>query len=158
MQIITWGYLCHVCQRPIQSGRPTVLFAADRPLMVGICHSTCGYGQHNYGHFQMCPPDYLTEDQISFLVPLYFSLLNLPGGLEPKGGLRVSLAFLLRDYPFSMVNLMASFKKCLEENKKWSAKWQYEGDLERDFLRILGDIDNRAREMPTGIEINFRKR
>jgi hypothetical protein len=106
----------------------------------------------------MCPPEYLSGHQISILVPFYFRLFNLPGGREAQGELRVCLAFLLRDYPYSMVNLMASFRKCVEENQKYSAKWQYEGDLERDFLRTLGEIENRARETPPGIEIDFRKR
>ena len=44
----------------------------------------------------------------------------------------------------------------LEEYKRWSHDWLYEGDLETDFLRVLGQIQQAAREMPVGVEIDFR--
>jgi hypothetical protein len=34
--------------------------------------------------------------------------------------------------------------------------WLYEGDLETDFIRVLGQIQQAAREMPVGVEIDFR--
>ena len=44
----------------------------------------------------------------------------------------------------------------LEEYKRWPRDWLYEGDLETDFLRVLGQIQQAAREMPVGVEIDFR--
>ena len=156
MQKITWKCLCHICKRPIQGGRPTILFATDKPMILGVCHSRCSYSQYIYGHFQMCPPKYLSEEQLSFLVQFYFRLYNLPGGQEPNGELRRCLADLLGEYPTSMANPMATFRKFLDEHKSFYHEWLYDGDLETDFLRILGHIQRSAREMPVGVEIDFR--
>ena len=104
----------------------------------------------------MCPPDYLSDEQISFLVHFYHRLYNLPGGQEPNRELRLLLAELLRNYPTSMVNPMASFRKFLDEHKRFHHQWLYNGDLETDFLHILGQIQGAAREMPVGVEIDFR--
>ena len=156
MQKITWKCLCSICQRPIHRGKPTILFATDRPIMIGICHSKCSYSRYSYGHFQMCPPDYLSDEQISFLVQFYYRFYKLPGGQEPNRELRICLTTLLRDYPTSMVNPMASFRTFLDEYKRWSREWLYESDLETDFLRTLGQIQEAARALPVGVEIDFR--
>ena len=156
MKKITWKCLCSICQRPIHRGKPTIFFATDRPMMLGICHSKCSYGRYNYGHFQMCPPDYLSDEQISFLVEFYHRLYSLPGGQDPNRELRWCLGFLLRDYPASLASPMASFRKFLDEHKHWSHEWLYDGDLETDFLRILGQIQRAARETTVGVEIDFR--
>ena len=158
MQRITWKCLCYRCQRSIQRGRPTILFATDSPVIIGISHSTCAYKQSRYGIFQMCPPDYLSDEQTSFLVQAYYRLYNLPGGQKPNRELRICLATLLQDYPTSMINPMVSFWRFLEEYKRWPRDWLYEGDLETDFLRVLGQIQQAAREMPVGVEIDFRAR
>ena len=104
----------------------------------------------------MCPPNCLSDEQISFLVQFYHRLYNLPGGQEPNRELRTCLAALLRDYPTSMVNPLASFRTWLDEYKHWSREWLYQGDLEMDFLRILGQIQRAARDMPVGMEMDFR--
>ena len=156
MQKIAWECLCCICQRPIHRGKPTILFATDRPMMLGICHSKCSYDRYSYGLFQMRPPDYLSGEQISFLVQFYHRLYNLPGGQEPNRELRWCLGILLQDYPASLANPMASLRKFLDEHKHWSHEWLYDGDLETDFLRILGQIQRAAREMPVGVEIDFR--
>lgn len=156
MQKITWKCLCSICQRPIQRGKPTLLFAIDRPMLLGICHSTCGYSRYKYGHFQMCPPNYLSDEQISFLVQFYYRLYTLPGGQEPNRELRWCLSNLLSDYPTSMVSPMASLLRLLDEHKRWHHEWLYNGDLEIDFLRLLGEIQKAARENPVGLEFDFR--
>jgi hypothetical protein len=104
----------------------------------------------------MCPPYYLSDEQISFLVPFFHRLYSLPGGQELNRELRGCLAFLLRDYPASLANPMISLRKFLDEYKHWSHEWLYNGDLEADFLRSLGEIQKTAREKPLGIEIDFR--
>ena len=80
-------------------GEPAILFATDSPIIMGISHSKCAYKQYRYGLFQMCPPDYLSDEQMSFLVQAYYRLYNLPGGQEPNRELRICLATLLQDYP-----------------------------------------------------------
>jgi hypothetical protein len=51
---------------------------------------------------------------------------------------------------------MVSYRKSLDEHKREHRSWLYEGDLEADFLRLLGQIQSAAREKPLGIEIDFR--
>lgn len=51
---------------------------------------------------------------------------------------------------------MASYRKFVDEHKPGAGEWLYKGDLEADFLRILGEIQKVAREKPLGIEIDFR--
>ena len=157
MQKMTWGYQCCICQRPIQRGKPTILFATDDlPMMVGICHSTCGSRRYSYGHFQMCPPDYLSDQQVSFLVQFFHKLYSLPGGTKPNRELRLSLITFLQDYPSSLVNPMASLRKFLDEYKHRSYQQKYGGDLETDFLRILGQIQRETGKKPVGVDIDFR--
>ena len=156
MQKITWKCLCYSCKRPIQRGKPTILFETDKSEILGICHSTCGYRWYKYGQLQMCPPYYLSDEQISFLVPFFHRLYSLPGGQEPNRELRWCLCVLLQDYPASLVNPMASYRKSLDEHKLELREWLYEGDLEGDFLRFLRDIQKAAREKPLRLEIDFR--
>ena len=110
MQKITWKYPCTICHRPIQRGNPTILFAIDGPEMVGICHSTCGYRWSRYGQFHMCPPYYLSDEHISFLVQFYPRLYSLPGWQEPNNELRRCLALLLSDYPASLINPLVPYQ------------------------------------------------
>jgi hypothetical protein len=156
MNKISWKYRCYVCQRPIQCGKPTILFATDKPMMLGIGHSTCSYRRNNYERFQMCPPHYLSSEQISFLVHFFHRLYALPGGQEPDRELRWCLGSLLRNYPASLSNAMESLRFFLDEHKRWSPEWLYNGDLETDYLRLLGQIQREAREMPVELEIDFR--
>jgi len=104
----------------------------------------------------MCPPDYFSDEQVSFLVQFFYRLYSLPGGLEPNRELRFSLITLLRDYPASLADPMASLRKFLDEYKHQSYQQLYDGDLETDFLRILGQIQKAARENPVGVEADFR--
>ena len=124
-------------------------------MMLGICHTTCGYSHFEYGRFRMYPPVYLSHEQVSFLVQFCYRLYNLPGGQQPNCELRICMADLLRDYPTSMVNPMASLRSFQREHKRFYGEWLYEGDLEADFLRILGQIQKAAIESPVGVEIDF---
>jgi hypothetical protein len=51
---------------------------------------------------------------------------------------------------------MASLQQFLDEYKHQSYQQLYEGDLEADFLRILGQIQKEAGEKKVGVEIDFR--
>ena len=55
-----------------------------------------------------------------------------------------------------MIVPMESFKKFLHDHKHFHYDWLYEGDLETDFLRILGEIHRAANESPVGFDIDFR--
>ena len=155
MQKITWKQECLFCKRPIQRGRPTLIFSTDEPKLIGLSHSTCCATKYRYGHYQMCPPDYLSDEQISFLVQFFPRLYSLPGGMEPNRELRWCLATLLQNYPASLADPMASLRKFLDEYKHQSYQQLYEGDLETDYLRSLGEIQKAAREKPVGVEVNF---
>lgn len=156
MQKITWKCTCSVCSRPIHSGRPTLLFATDKPELVGVCHSTCSYGQNRYGHFQLCPPHYLTNEQVSLLAPFFHRLYSLPGGHEPNGQLRVCFAHLLWDYPTSLIHPLVAFNESVRQQRLSSRAWSYQGDLETDFLRLLGAVHTAAKEKPLDIQVDFR--
>ena len=56
-----------------------------------------------------------------------------------------------------MVNPMTSSQKFLTDYPRWSHAWLYSGDLETDFLRILGQIRKSAEDKPAEIGMNFRK-
>ena len=147
---------CSICQSPIDSGRPVLVFAVDKPQLAAVCHSTCRYNWppwFSYAQYKMCPPYYLPNGETSFLAHAYYKLYGLPGGFEPNRELRLCLAVFLRDYPFSLANPMLSFRRFLNEHERKGRKWLYEGDLEADFFRTLGEIQRRAGDQPIGVEI-----
>jgi hypothetical protein len=154
MQKMTWKCTCYFCQRPIQRGKPTILFSTDKPEVFGICHATCGSGKYRYGQFQTCPPYRVSNEQVSFLAYFYPLLYSLPGADSPKTGLRRCLADVLWNYPVSLRNPMRYLQKFQSENTYWPQP--YEGDLETDFLRILGQVQKLAKENPVGIRADFR--
>ena len=94
--------------------------------------------------------------RVSFLAQLYYTLYSLPGGEKPNHELRRCLGEFLHDYPESTTNPLASLKKFMDTYKQWSHEWLYEGDLERDFLHTLGEIQKAAKEDPVGVEVDFR--
>jgi hypothetical protein len=156
MQTITWKHTCFICHRPINRGKPIILFATDKPMTVGVCHSTCGATEYLYGHFRTCPPECLSEEQVSFLAQFYYKLYSLPGGEQPNRELRICLAEFLHNYPESMANPLALLNNFLERYKLSSMVWLYHGDLERDFVSTLGEIQKAAKADPIDTEIDFR--
>jgi hypothetical protein len=80
----------------------------------------------------------------------FYRLYSLPGRIEPNRELRVCLATFLDDYPSSVTNPMALLRKFLEEQRHWPREWLYEGDLEADLLRTLGQIQKAAKEELVG--------
>lgn len=158
METVTWKCQCFVCKRPIQGGRPCLVFSTERAQFIGVCHSKCSYGlyKHHSHWFQMCPPYHLTGEQASFLVHFHPKLFSLPGGIEPNGKLRQALGAVLHDYPASMNNPMAVLRRSIEEQKRFHPERQYQGDLERDFLHCLGEIQRSARKAPLAVEFDFR--
>lgn len=157
MHKITWGSECYICKRPIRRGRPTLLFATDRPALLGVAHSTCSYKRFSYARYQMCPPDCLSAEDLSFLVHYFPKLYSTPGGQKPNRELRLCLAELLWKYPSSVADPLTCLQEFKHEHKPWPDEVPYQGDLETDFLRVLGQIQESAKAMPEGIEPDFRK-
>jgi hypothetical protein len=154
MKKITWNHECLFCKRLISRGKPTLIFSTEEPKLVGLSHSTCCATKYRYGCYQMCPPYYLSGQQLSFLIQFYPRLYRLPGGMEPNRELRVALAQLLHDYPSSLADPIACLNRFLDEQEQWYDEWSYSGDLEKDFLRFLGKTQRAAKE-PLGLEVDF---
>jgi hypothetical protein len=157
MQRITWKHKCYFCNCPVDRGKPLILFSTDKPGVVGVCHLTCGITKYNYVYFQMCPPEHLSDEQVTFLMHLLVKLYSLPGGEEPNRELRICLASLLDEYPSSIGNPAVSLQKFLREYKRWFREMSYSGDLEADFLCTIGQIQKAANNEPLRIEIDFQK-
>jgi hypothetical protein len=160
MQTITWSYPCYYCHRPITRGKPTLLFSIDeleKSLLIGVSHSTCCAGKLKYGHFQMCPPNRLFNDQVSFLTHFFSMLYILPGAENPNRELRWSLARLLDNYPLSVKKPMQVLQRFIKDHNRWGFKWLYEGDLEIDFLKALGQAQRMVKDKPVAVEVDFRK-
>lgn len=90
------------------------------------------------------------------LTHFYPKLYSLPGGDEPNRELRWSIAVLLRDFPASLRDPMASLREFFEEHTRSSHKRLYEGDLETDFLRLLAELHRSAKEKPVPVVVDFR--
>ncbi len=105
----------------------------------------------------MCPPNYLSDEHVSLLVQLYFRFYNLPGGHEQNGELRLCAVDLIRNYPASLEKPLESMKNVKAEQRLWHHELiPYNGDLESDFLRLLGEVYKAAKDNPVGVEIDFR--
>ena len=154
MSTITWNQLCNYCHRPIIRGKPTILFATDKPLLVGVSHSTCAATKSNTGHHQMNPPDHLSREEVAFLIQFYPMLYSLPGGFNvPNSDLRRCVAYTLWDYPKSLVNPSDTLRKF---RKQYIGLMQpYEGDLEADYLRFLAKVQKAAKENPMDVKFDF---
>jgi hypothetical protein len=153
MPTITWNHLCNFCHRPIIRGKPTILFATDKPLLLGISHSTCGATKYKYGHHQLNPPDHLSREQIAFLIQYFPMLYSLPGGFEPNSDLRRCAANFHWDYPAILANPLKCLHDFLEQNQ--GEPQTYEGDLEADYLRFLAKVQKAAKENPVDVEFDF---
>ena len=156
MPIITWNHLCNFCHRPIIRGKTTILFTTDKPLLIGVSHATCSATKYHIGRYQMNPPDFLSWQEVSFLIQFYPMFYSLPGVFNPNAALRESVASFLHYYPSSMINPMKCLYNFLEPNK--DNPQTYQGDLEADYLRFLAKVQKAAKENPIDVEFDFRKR
>ena len=155
MQIITWSHPCHICHRPMLRGKPTLILSTVKPDLIGVAHSSCSIIKIGPGCFQTCPPFYLSSEQVSFLVQFYPMLFDLPGGFEPNGILRSCVGSLLYPYPESMIDPLTTLRK--ERNRGSNKGREYNGDLEMDFLKFLGQVQRMAKENPVEVEVDFKK-
>jgi len=153
MNKIAWNHYCNFCQRPIFRGKPTILFATDKPALLGISHSSCAANKYNLGRYQMNPPDYFSKEEVAFLIQFYPMLYSLPGRFEPNADLRRCVADFLWNYPAIMANPMKCVFEFKEENK--DKPQTYEGDLEADYLSFLAKVQKAAKENPIDVEFDF---
>jgi hypothetical protein len=129
------------------------MFATDKPLLLGLSHTTCSPTKYNLGRHQMIPPDYLSREQIAFLIQFYPMLYALPNALTPNVALRQCMADLLYYYPLSMIDPM----KCLHDYKEMhlDEPFTYVGDLEADYIGFLAKVQKAAQINPVDVEFNF---
>jgi hypothetical protein len=153
MSTITWGHSCYFCHRQITRGKPTILFATDKPLLIGISHSTCGVRKTKYGHHQLNPPDHLSPEQIAFLIQYFPLLYRLPGGFELNSDLRRCVADFHWNFPAVLTNPMKCVHDFLEQNQNEPRK--YEGDLEADYIMFLAKVQQASKENPVDVELDF---
>ena len=64
---------------------------------------------------------------------------------------------MLYDFPNTMRDPMVPFHNLIEENARYSREWLYVSDLEKDFLRVLGEIQKAAKENPIEVEADYSK-
>lgn len=153
MPTITWNHLCNFCNRPIIRGKPTILFATDKPLLLGISHSTCGATKYRYGHHQINPSDHLSQEQVAFLIQYFPALYSLPGGFESNSDLRRCVADFHWNYP----GILADPMKCVYdfEEQNEDEPRTYEGDLEADYIKFLAKVQKAANENPVDVDFDF---
>ena len=101
----------------------------------------------------MISPDYLSREQVAFLIQFYPMFYALPNALTPNVALRQCMADLLHYYPLSMIDPM----KCLYDYREMhlDEPFTYEGDLEGDYIRFLAKVQKAAKENPVDIEFDF---
>jgi hypothetical protein len=153
MQTITWSHSCYFCNRLITRGKPTILFSTDKPLLLGISHSTCGATKYKYGHHQMTPPSHLSREQVSFFIQYFPLLYRLPGGFEPNSDLRRCVADFHWNYPGILVNPVKCVHDFQEQNQ--NEPLTYEGDLEADHIEFLAKVQKAAKENPVDVDFDF---
>ena len=151
MPTITWNHLCNYCHRPIISGKPTILFATDKPLFVGLAQDTCYGDKPNFGRYQVKSPNHLSPQQVAFLEQFYPMLFALPNAFAPNVALRLWLVDFIHNYPMSdpMIRLR-DHKKMHPDNTQ-----TYQGDLEADYLRFLARVQKAAKENPEDVEFDL---
>lgn len=84
-------------------------------------------------------------------------LHSLPGGSEPNRELRWSLSRIPDKYPSVLKKPTPVLQKFIKDHHRWGLEWLYNGDLETDFLRFLGQVQRAAKEEPLDVEADFRK-
>ena len=153
MPIITWNHSCCFCHRPIIHGKPAVTFATNNPFLMGVSHSACVATKYHIGHHQMNPPDFLSREQVAFLIQCYPMMYSLPGGVTADATLRKCVADFLWYYPAILANPMKCLHQFREQNK--GNVQSYEGDLEADYLKFLATAQKAAKENPVDVEFDF---
>ena len=153
MTTITWNHLCYFCHRMITRGKPTILFATDRTLLLGLSHTTCAAAKYDLFRYQMNPPARLSPEQTAFLIQFYPMLYSIPGGFTPTAALRRCLAELLHNYPMSMDNANKWLHQFKNLNK--DKPQIYEGNLEADYIQYLEKVQKAAKENPVDVEFDF---
>jgi len=151
MTIITFEHSCYFCHRPITGGVPTVLFATDKPMFVGVIHDTCYGDKPNFGRYQLKSPNHLSPQQVAFLAQFYPMLFALPNAFSPNVALRQWLVDFIHYYP--MDDPMIRLRDYRKRNPDKLIR--YEGDLEADYIGFLAKVQKAAKENPVDVEFDF---
>jgi hypothetical protein len=130
---------------------PTVLFATDKPMFVGVIHDTCYGDKPNFGRYQMKSPNHISQQQVAFLVQFYPMLFALPNALTPNVALRKWLVDFIHYYPMSDPMIRLRDYRKMNPDKPI----RYEGDLEADYLKFLSKVQKAAKENPVDVEFDF---
>jgi hypothetical protein len=109
---------------------------------MGVSHSVCVATKYHIGHHQMNPPDFLSREQVAFLIQCYPMMYSLPGGFTADAALRKCVAGFLWYYPAILANPMRCLNQFREQNK--GNVQSYEGDLEADYLKFLAKVQKKA--------------
>jgi hypothetical protein len=132
-------------------GKPTILFATDKPMFVGVIHDTCYGDKSNFGRYQLKSLNHLSPQQVAFLVQFYPMLFALPSAFAPNGSLRLWLVDFIHYYPMS--NPMIRLRDYRKMN--FNKPIRYEGDLEADYVQFLAKAQKAAKENPVDVEFDF---
>jgi hypothetical protein len=151
MTTITWNHPCYFCHRLITGGVPSVLFATDKPMFVGVIHDTCYGDKPNFGRYQVKSTKHLSKEQVAFLVQFYPMLFALPDAFKPNVALRLWLVDFIHRYPMSDPMIRLRDHKKMHPDKPMD----YEGDLEADYIGFLARAQKAAKENPVDVEFDF---
>ena len=147
----TWNHLCYFCHSPITDGVPTVLFAIDKPMFVGVIHDTCYGDKPNFGRYQVKSPNHLSPQQVAFLEQFYPMLFALPNAFAPNVALRLWLVDFIHHYPMS--DPMIRLRDYVRMNPDKLIR--YEGNLEADYIEFLAKVHRLAKGNPVDVEFDF---
>ena len=151
MPTITWNHLCNFCHRSIIRGVPTVLFATDKPMFVGVIHDICHGDKPNFGRYQVKWPNHLSPQQVAFLAQFYPMLFALPNAFTPNVALRQWLVDFIHYYPMSDPMIRLRDYRKMNPDKPI----RYEGDLEADYIGFLAKVQQAAKENTVNVEFDF---
>ena len=62
---------------------------------------------------------------------------------------------LLEKYPASMKKPISILNTFVHHYRETESEWLYEGDLEMDFLKFLGQVQRLVKEKPGDVEADF---
>jgi hypothetical protein len=155
MEKLTWSHPCLYCNRPILRGLPALIFSREQTQLLGLSHSTCSATKYRYARYQIHPPQQMTAEQVAFLMNFYSRLNALPGSYLPNGELRFMLCQLIDEYPDSLIDAMDHFRDRRIEYARLYHGVKYEGDLETDYLKFLGDTQLLAKKTEAP-EVDFK--
>jgi hypothetical protein len=145
--------LCHYCGERVGRLQPVIVFALQRPQLVGVAHPECAYFDFRYAQFGISGALTLNPFETSLLAHFYHRLFQLPGQGQPRSAQRRCLAAILLDYPHALADLPALISQFQAENQ--DELLDYPGDLEKDCYVFLGEVWKTSQAEPLDVYIDF---